>query len=75
MKGDSHCRVFIDGGFEIEKNDKDRRKKKTQTKQRKDEKVNATSSRDIITFFEKRSTISSTKTSTPENLGELSDDK
>ena len=40
---------FINGGSEIDKNDKDR-----------------------WTFFEKRGTMSSTKTSTPKNMGELS---
>ena len=49
--------------------------KKTQSIQRKNEKVNATSSRDIRTCFEKRGTISSTKTSTPENVLELRDDE
>ena len=47
---------------------------KTQSNQRKDEEVNATSSRDR-TFFEKRGTMPSMKTSTPKNLVELSDDE
>ena len=66
--------TFIDGDSEIEKNDKDCRKK-TQSKQRKDEEVYGTSSRDIRIFFEKRGTVSSTKTSTPKNVVELSDDE
>ena len=51
------------------------RHKKTQSKQSKDEEINATSSREIRTFFEKRGTISSSKTSIPENVVELSDDE
>ena len=62
---------FIDEGSETEKNDKDGLKKH----RRKDEEVNATSSRDNRTFFEKRGTISSTKTSTSKNVVELSDDE
>ena len=58
----------------LRKNDKDRRKK-PQSKQRQDEEVNATSSRDIRTFFEKPSAISSTKTSTPKSVVELNDDE
>ena len=45
------ARSFIDGGSEVEKNDKDHLKK-TQSKQRKDEDVNGTLSRNR-TFFEK----------------------
>ena len=41
---------------------------KNTIKQRKNKEVNATSSRDIRTFFEKRGTISSTKTRTPKNM-------
>ena len=61
--------TYIAGSFieKIEKNDKDRRKK-PQSKQRQDEEVNATSSRDIRTFFEKCGAISSTKTSTPKSV-------
>ena len=66
--------IFIDGGSEIEKNDKDCRKE-TQSKQRKDEEVNATSPRNIRTFFEKHGTIFSTKTNTLKNVAELSDDE
>ena len=45
------ARSSIDGGSEVEKNDKDHLKK-TQSKQRKDEDVNGTLSRNR-TFFEK----------------------
>ena len=65
---------FIDGSSEIEKNDEDLRNT-TQLKQLKDNEVNATSSRDIRTSFKKRGTISSTKTSTLNNVVELSDDQ
>ena len=44
-------------------------------KQLIDYEVNATSLRDIGTFLKKRGTISSTKTSTLNNVVELSDDQ
>ena len=59
---------FIYGGSEIEKNDKDYRKE-TQSKQRKDEEVNATSLRDIRIFFEKQGTISRMQKSSPLKRG------
>ena len=65
---------LINGDIEIEKNDKDHRKK-TQSKQCRGEVINATSSRDIRTFLEKCGTISSKKKGTPKKVEELGDEE
>ena len=68
-------RRLLMGAAKLRKMMKTVRHKKTQSKQSKDEEINANSSREIRTFFEKRGTISSSKTSIPENVVELSDDE
>ena len=62
------------GAVKMKKNDEDR-PNTTQSKQFIDYEVNSTSLRDIGTFLKKRGTISSTKTSTLNNVVELSDDQ
>ena len=66
---------FIDGSTEIEKNDKGYNNRKAK-KSKEEIQVKDVSSRDIRNFFEKRGTVSSTKTSiSAKVVVELSDEE